>query len=191
MLLSLKKIYFSLGTLLLLLAVILFILYPTAGEIKETSLEIKEQKTKLEELYKKGQLFNPTKKQYEEISSELPGLSNIFIAKNQELKLITALEKIAQENNLIQKINLEEIPQNEKDKKPDPQKMSLTIKLNGDYPNLIKYLSALEALDYYININNLRILADNSSGFTVPEGRIITKNSISASLKANVFLNSL
>lgn len=175
-----KKIYFIFGTLIILLALIFLILNPAIKEIKAISKEIQTQKKEVEDLYLKGQFLEPTKKQYEKISSALPEPQKLFIIKEQELSLITALENIAQKNNLEQKITLQDIKNEDGSKS---QNMSLTIKVNGNYPNLIKYLADLESLDYYININNLRIFRQPSKSFTTSDGPI-NENAVSALVNA-------
>ncbi|NQU77765.1 hypothetical protein HQ544_03655 [Candidatus Falkowbacteria bacterium] len=187
------KIYFTIGVFLLLLAVAGFIVRPSIQQIKKIADEINQEKTKVEKLYLQGQFLKPTQKQYEKVKPQVADLEKIFIAKEKKLDIITALEGIAAKNRLDQKIELKEekIEKNEKVKEQAVNKkyetLNLSIKITGTYPDLIKYLTDLEALDYYINIKDFRILSSGNAGSMVSQGEKPGLNDIGALINANIF----
>lgn len=194
---SKRKIYFIISTFLLLVLVIFLIIKPAASEIKSITVSVRTQKEKLEKLYVAGQLLKTTQEQYQKIESQISEVSKIFITQGQELEFITRLEEIALKNNLIQKIDLQEpiIEENQTKDQKDRQYETLPLRLNisGNYPNLLKYLTNLESLDYYINIENFRILAYHDQDINLlinKEQSTPNANYITALINANVFRNN-
>ena len=184
-----RKKYFILGTLLLLIAVCLFVVWPTIKEIKNISTKIYEQKEELEKLYLKGQFLKPTKEQYKKSQSQIPDLSKLIIKKKEELKIITALEEAASRNTLLQEINLQDPEKVTKEKtKPETkyQAIRLIIKVSGNYSNFLKYLVDLELLDYYINIDTIRIFSQDASGFIVTTDNTSSKDVVSVLINAHI-----
>jgi len=111
-----------------------------------------------------GHLKFETDSLKEHISVYLDIFEKIFINSNRELEFITTLEGIANENNIAQKINLDlSLAQNEQIYK----KIPLDLNLRGEFKNLIEYLTDLESLNYYLNINLLEFSTTQSSGGVV------------------------
>lgn len=170
-----------------------FIIYPSFKEIKEMSNEIYKQKEQLEKLYLAGQFLKPTQKQYEKIKPQTSELSKMFIIKNQELEIISALENIASKNNLKQKIDLEEPKENPATGKLENnpirkyQPLTLNIQITGNYINFLKYLIDLETLDYYINIKDFRIFSQGDGGFIIDKTQSIDKNDVSILINSTIF----
>jgi len=181
-----KKIYFTFGTFICLLLVSVFIVYPSIKEIKKISNQINEQKEKLEKFYMEGCFLKPTKNQYEKIEPQIAELSKIFIHENQELDLITNLENIASKNNLKQKIELKELKEDTKTQ-AKYETLPLTIKIIGNYLNCIKYLIELEALNFYINIDEIKAFSFGTGGFKTEGISSINKNDVSILINAHAF----
>ena len=88
----------------------------------------------------------------------------------QELEFITALEKIAIEKNVSQIINIKNQNKNsekEKTTNEDYSSIEVVVNLNGNYDNLIKYLQAVQNLDFYFNINYLDFYYSKSKAFSL------------------------
>lgn len=140
---------------------IYFVVMPTISDIKKMGEEIENQRIDLEQKYIKGQSLRKLTENLKKIEPQLVVLDQIFISQNHELEFITALEELANQNNISQKINLQELP---KDGNKAYQKTPLQISAKGNFINLMNYLIDLEALNYYININSINL----SSAYTAP-----------------------
>jgi len=154
-----KKYCTAVLSLVILLLVLSNIILPSINSIKQLDSDIFKEREKLEELYLKGQSLKRSTEEYYKIKKDISELENIFISQDQELRLITDIETLAKNNNVIQEINIKE---NNKDN--DKEKMFIELSVTGLYRNLINYLQAIEELDIYINFNNIRFsLHDNLS----------------------------
>ena len=154
-----KKYCTAVLSLVILLLVLSNIILPSINSIKQLDYDIFKEREKIEELYLKGQSLKRSTEEYYKIKKDISELENIFISQDQELRLITDIETLAKNNNVIQEINIKE---NNKDN--DKEKMFIELSVTGLYRNLINYLQAIEELDIYINFNNIRFsLHDNLS----------------------------
>ena len=148
-----QKIIFSTSlTLVLTGALLAFVTLPSIREIKSLNEQIYAQRSELEKLYQKGQLLKQTLKEYEEIKPTTAALERIYIKRGEELSFITTLEAIANTNQLNQEIKL-----GTQDPKKLTNQLPIQLEINGSLPKFIHYLASLEALDYYLNIDTLRL----------------------------------
>lgn len=147
-----------------LLAVVFFIIYPAMHEITSIKKEIANEKAKLETKLNMGLNIKNVKKDLEEVQSSIDLLDNIFIAKGAELDFITELEQIADQNNIALSINPDF---SEDEAKKYFQAVPLQFYLAGDYHNLLNFISELEAMPYYYNID-LIIASTNSDADDFP-----------------------
>ena len=154
-----KKYCTAVLSLVILLLVLSNIILPSINSIKQLDSDIFKEREKIEELYLKGQSLKRSTEEYYKIKKDISELENIFISQDQELRLITDIETLAKNNNVIQEINIKE---NNKDN--DKEKMFIELSVTGLYRNLINYLQAIEELAIYINFNDIRFsLHDNLS----------------------------
>lgn len=147
-----KIIITSLGVILTSLGIFYFIITPTQKKIKNLKNEILIQKINFEKNLEEVRNSNKINEQFSKITPDLEKLENTSINKNNKLEFITTIENIAHKNNLIQKIDLTPAGNI---KIFEKTKLSLT--LSGEYMNFIKYLSDINKLDYYINIQSIEI----------------------------------
>ncbi|MFA5770922.1 MAG: hypothetical protein WC894_05515 [Patescibacteria group bacterium] len=139
-------IFFSIITL----AIIFGIIFPTIQYIKNLEKETTGLREYLENKYENTRAIRTSKKKIEEIESIVTKYPDYLFYHGDELKLITSLENLANNNHVIQRIDNSNL-----DKLGDTLNLSLT--LNGDYQNIIKYLSSLEKENYYFIITNLQL----------------------------------
>ncbi|MBU4332118.1 type 4a pilus biogenesis protein PilO [Patescibacteria group bacterium] len=177
-----NRLYFIAGILLLLVGVVVFVIRPTARELKELSATIKNQRENLKKLYPEGQQIETIQAEYQQIKPKFESLSSIFVAPGKELDLITALEKIAAENNIEQEIDLRR-----QDPKTESAMLPFHLTLSGNFHNLISYLLNLEALEYYIKIGSLSINSDTAQSSRSPIQPISDPEKISASIQASAY----
>lgn len=157
-----NKIIVNLVTFFLISSIIIcLIIIPTINNIKELRVNIVTQKIDLEKKIAKEKNMNILSEKLNTIEPQLEKFEKIFISQNRELEFITTLEEIANNNYVRQKINLDPLlGQSEQIYK----KIPLNLNIQGKFYNLVKYLTDLEALNYYINIKSLEITTAPSAG---------------------------
>lgn len=156
-----KKIIIIVAAILIIIvAATVFLIMPAIKNIKEIGENIKSRRLDAEEKYLKGRSLKALSNNLKKIEPEINNLDKIFIEQSQALELVTALEKIAEKNNVSQKINL---ATNQKVDYSDYQKMPLQILTHGNFINQLNYLINMENLNYYINIKILE-LASSGAG---------------------------
>jgi len=152
----------NLITAVLACGIIYLVIAWTIKDIKDLNLSIIAQKIDLEKQADKANNVSMLGDKLKQITPQLEKFDNIFINKNRELEFITSLEELASKNNVEQKINLGALSEEKK----DPYgKTNLSLDVQGDFLNIMNYLTEIEALDYYFNINTLdftyKQVADN------------------------------
>lgn len=154
-----NKIFISIGLIILVAAgTIYFIILPAMRDIKKMGDEIEAQMVDLELKYQKGQSLKRLKETLQKIEPQLAKLDEILIERTKALAFITSLEKVAEQNNATQKINL--ITDQNKNL-TGSQKIPLQLAVTCEFNKCYNYLIDLEKLNYYINIKSLEF---NSSG---------------------------
>lgn len=173
-----------LSTVISIAGIIFFIMLPVIKNIKKVNAEITELKLSMEQNKKNSQPLKETMKKLKKINVKIASFSHLYIPADGELKLITELEKIAGKNDLEQKISLSNT---------SGETGQLNLNLIGTYPDLLKYLSDLKILDYYININSIALKKSAKKQPVKPTNeesdKIIKSSIIEASLSANFYIN--
>lgn len=138
-----------------ILTIVVFAIWPNISRIKKLNHAIYEQRVRLEKLYVQGQLLRTTREELERVTPQLEILNNLFILKDGELEFITALEKIASQNKLEQKIELN--LSQEKELEANYKAIPIRLVLKGDFLNTLKYLAEIERMDFYLNLGSLHL----------------------------------
>jgi len=98
---------------------------------------------------------------YQELQrSGLSEINQIFIKKNELLNFLDRLETLAEQNNIAQQIQLNESMLND-----EANWLNLTLAINGNYSEVISYLSALEREDFYLNYSSLGLQTSGATEF--------------------------
>jgi len=139
--------------------VFIYVILPVANDIKKIHDTVYLERIDLERKYQRGQLLRQTIENFEKIAPLKTRLSAVFIFENQELELITALEKIAAKNSLDQTIRLNPAPAK---KNELYRSVNLALALDGKFENVIRYLHDLNTLDYQINISGFSLKTSGS-----------------------------
>lgn len=158
-----RKITISIIIVLAITSLIIyFVILPTAEDIKKISNDVYLERVDLEKKYLRGQLLKKTIKDFEEIKPEQDKLASIFIMEGEELKFITALEKISAANNLEQNLQLQ-TNQSKISKDELYYTLPLKVTVQGSFDKILKYLQDLEKINYYFNVSSINISAKNSA----------------------------
>ncbi|MBU0963476.1 type 4a pilus biogenesis protein PilO [Patescibacteria group bacterium] len=152
-----KKILILSGIIgVLIIAIIIFGLFPLYSSINLLDEKIYDKRVKLAIYEQQRQNIESTRDDYFQIKSDADTIAKVFIDKNNFLNLISTLENLATDNQVTQNINLNISSQSDiKDK------ISITLNTKGNWQNFSKYLVNIENLDFYVNIYDLSI---NRSG---------------------------
>ncbi len=181
----LKILLLLTGTLVGMAIIFTFIVYPSLTAMKEMSKETYLIRKDLEIKYERGQRIRKTTDDLRKIEPEISHLSAVYIKEGEELNFINLLEQLAQQNYLEQKINW-----NFKKEEVGTKIIAVPIEINlqGDFINVLKYLSALEQTDYYINFYDFTFgpttSAKNSS---LEETSLTPGGAVQAILKGKVY----
>ena len=144
---------------MLILAMIVFIIYPSAKRIKQLSQDISVQKQELDDIYARGQNLSKTIKQYENVKPRIAELTGIYLQEGEELKLITALEQAASKAG----VTLDKQLSSNKDSQNNSKILPLQLTVGGNFAELIQFMVELEKMDYYLNVSNIRINKSSNS----------------------------
>jgi Tfp pilus assembly protein PilO len=157
--LNLQKKTIIILTIFLVVTIIIIatVILPTITYIKSLNRETADLKRYLEKKYEVNHSLLNSKQKIEEIKNSMDEYQSYIFFKGEELKLITQLENLSNNFQVIQTINSSNL-----DKPDETIRLSITIK--GNYPNVLKYLTALEKQNYFLHIKNLRL----SPGFSSP-----------------------
>ncbi len=160
-----RKITFVIVVFLLTNALIVYlIIIPTINNIKQLRVNIVTQKVDLEKEMAREKNINILSEKLDKIEPQMKKFEQIFINQNRELEFITTLEDIALSNKVLQKINLN---LNAVKAEQTYKKIPLRLNIQGNFYNLLQYLTSLENLNYYINITSLEMTKEISSGSTL------------------------
>lgn len=169
--------------LVLIAGLIYFIIIPSINNIHEMGAKINDLRLDLEDKYQKGQSLKQLNKNLAIIEEKINYLDNALLPSGKELEFISAMENLAEEKKVNIKVTLGDV---KKYKKYNFSVMPVNFSAEGSYQNLYNFIAALESLDYYLNIQQLEINANNKSDFNSSE---LTNNKagITASISANSY----
>ncbi|MFA6322308.1 MAG: hypothetical protein WCX71_02410 [Candidatus Buchananbacteria bacterium] len=152
------------------IVVVILVIIPTAKQIEQTKKIIYDERVDLEKKYLRSQLLRQVIKDFENVKPQKEKLESIFVGAGKELDFVTALEKIAVDNELIQTIQLG----NNIDH-GTYQSTPLTLHVQGKYFGILKYIEDLEKNHYNFNLSSFSL---NSN---------LDDNSVSADLRGEFF----
>lgn len=170
-----KLIYFTLGVAGLFLIVGATIIYPQYRGIEKINQEILAVHKTLEQKFETTKQMH--KSQINLIAAKKIGaeLQLLFVKKGEEIKLVTALERLAEQLCLEQNLSLSSTANKVSEHLSD---FDLQITVVGNFQNLMKYLEALEKNDYLFAITGVSLNSKNGPA------------SLLLSLKAKIYVQN-
>ncbi len=127
------------------IGIALGIIWPTIRYIKKINQETETLRLYLQKKYDATISLRSSVHKIAQIKSAVSLYPDRLFHVGDELKLITALEKIAAEDKVSQKIEGSNL-----DKLIPGQNLNLSLNIRGEYLNTLKYLADLKKLDYFI-----------------------------------------
>lgn len=156
-----KRLTASIVVFLSIVALLIGLLtIPAVNDIKKLRNEILNKKIELEETLVKEKNMSKLNEKIKIIEPKLEEFNNVYINENKELEFITTLEGVALKNNVKQTINL--VTDSASDENGH-KKIPLNLSVIGRFTSIMEYLTELEALNYYISIENFEISSENNS----------------------------
>ena len=145
----LQQIKIVIFLFLLLDGVIGYGIYKVETMIQTKDGEIKDYLQDLERKSRGSQNLKEALSRVRSTKITMSDYSKYIFRAGNELNLITDLEKIAAKNNVLQKIetsNLDKITNNI---------ITISLRVDGTYTNVLGYLADLENYNYFLQINSL------------------------------------
>lgn len=132
---------FALGAAITIAGVI----WPTINYIHKIDLETETLRLYLQKKYDATISLRSSVHKIAQIKSAVDAYNDRLFRPGKELLLITTLEKLAAQNNVVQKINSAGL-----DKVVPGQPLSLSINISGNYLDTLKYLADLKSLNFFL-----------------------------------------
>lgn len=138
-----KKIFYLTGGIAVVWVLIVgLLIYPRYLAITKINSEITDLRTQLELKYEKTKRLHKSQINLASAQALVSQQDNLFLKKGEELKLIVALEGLAEKYKLNQKINLSPTPRTVK---PKLSAFELSVSVAGDFSSLKGYFYDLES----------------------------------------------
>lgn len=145
-----------------LLLVAIFIV-PVVLDIVRGGAEIRDLQAQLLVKKRIAKEIRTALEQFRAAKAEVQNLQTVFLKQGEELRLITALEGVADAVALTQRIDIAPNTTSGKDFKILP----VTITLRGDALSVVRYLSLLPTLPLAVTVRATSFSTDGSGAVTV------------------------
>ncbi len=163
--------------------VLYFFLIGSIKEIKKTSLDIMDKKSKTEFYFESMKSNQDFGKKMEILDYKLIIIENSFIGIDKQVDFIRAMEDLATKYNIKQNISIDSIALNSVEKY---KKVPMDLAISGNFGDVMNYISAIESLNYYINIKFINLSAGSiSTDFSDPQAP--QKKGISGIIKTDTY----
>lgn len=154
-----KLIYITLGILTFFFLVSGLIIFPQYRGIQKMNQQILDLRTSLEAKYEKTRYLHKSQNLLALAKKTTTELKSLFIKNGEEISFISYLEDLADKFLIKQKISISRV---DKTKNEDIGKIDLQIDAQGEFANLLSYLTALEHSGYLISISTINLNRDAS-----------------------------
>ncbi len=184
---TMQKTAIAIGLLVIFTAIIfIFIIQPAITDIKTFNDRIQMERVALENKYASRRNIKNIIADLKYASDGVAPLEEkIIVMKGQEVPFVSGLEKIAEKNNLAQKIKITPASGGDTGISAQVVKQNISITLSGDYIDVLKYINDLEKSAVYIIINGVNI----GSGGTETNSKVISAGNVKAYLEGYVYFS--
>ena len=170
---------------LAVLALVIFGILPALQDISLAAGEVRFIKTDLENKRASQYSLSDILNNYRLAQPKIETLSNALRTKNRALEFITALEAIAFEQAVDQKIT---IGRYEEIASTTISRMPLQLVINGDFSADLRYLQSLEKLPAYVNIKSVNLTrSGGSSRVTSSEKTTLPAPAVEMTISADTY----
>lgn len=140
------------GSLIVLIALIIFAWVPLNRSVKDLQTQIQGKRIDLALLQKQQ---NNSARSHDEadLVEKDNQLQIYFIQKEKFLEFVSEIEELSKNYNLKENVTLTEFPENTQEVFTHP----ISIDLTGDYNNIIKLMAELESQDFYLDFDQVNV----------------------------------
>ncbi|MDP2683975.1 MAG: hypothetical protein Q8P20_02855 [bacterium] len=152
-----SKIYLFSGSMgIIIIALIIFVIYPFYSQINTLNEDINSKRVQLA-IYEKQRLnLDETRAEYNHIKNDIDKITSVLIDQDDLIPFIDSLDTVASHHNLSQEINLINF-----DESIENNEVIIEINLQGNWVSTNNYLAELEKLDKYLIIDNPNFIYSN------------------------------
>lgn len=140
----------------------------------------------IDNYYKQEQYLKDIENEIILMTDRKQAIENNFVANNEEVSFIIALEKIAEETSNVIDITVKSVSQEDKNENDDI--LIFDIDLAGTFPNLLRFIDKMEKSSYFIDISSLNT-QKVEKGFSPKEGEILAQDQIEGNVKTSLLVN--
>ncbi|HEX8974378.1 MAG TPA: hypothetical protein VF817_02725 [Patescibacteria group bacterium] len=176
-----QKVAIALGVyVILIVCLVYFVIVPILGKINDAREQIQKESMDQESRSQQLSQLPKMKLQYQNVQDGESSI-DVLLSNNDAVDLIERLEKLAdQTGNKITITAQDPAAQktapaqsnNQKNKAPDqnsiagtlpsPDYLQMQLQLSGDYNAILKFITALENLEYYSDVTSVEIKQDQT-----------------------------
>ncbi len=148
-----KKIYLTLiVSIIIIIALLIFLVNPLVDKIKSLSTDLMEKKNMVFSYQERGgEYLKNLQDEYTELEPKILEINNSFADPEKAIDFILAVERIAALTNNYQEIR-------EIDSAKEENVLSFQVSLWGSFSNLVKFLTQIENMNYFVDSDSLRII---------------------------------
>lgn len=140
-----------LGALLIVLLVFFFL--PYSHDIRENATTFHSERAKESIAIEERQNNLVTEREYDRLSSQASEIDTYFVNDTTLLDALGAIESAGSRADV--KLTIENFQQPPSGSSVSP----FTLNVDGPYPNILRFLQEVEALDVYVSISDASLLA--------------------------------
>jgi len=172
-----QKNLISIGVLSLLTSVLFYAAFiPYEKEINLLHADINNKRVEIQKNNTTQRELGGIMSKLNQIELQSDKINKAFLNSNKQLEFITSIERLSEQYNINQTINLGIVA--------DDKTSNITITAGGSFVDIFKFLNSLESLPYYININNLSLNGTGSNLGKQENGTINELKKINLKLEA-------
>ena len=153
------SILFSVGAIF---ALLYFGAVYLAEKEENISLEIIDKKKKMEQLRMQNEQIEKTRSAYENWQKEIKYVSGSVVSYSKLFDYIIEIENLASKSNVG--LEKEAFAENKGELCENFLYTYYKIKISGSFDNIMKFLTRLENLKYYSDLENIKIASENKTG---------------------------
>lgn len=102
--------------------------------------------------------FSEMTKEYESLKDSVLRLDSVLLDSNDKLSFIMLVERLSAEALVDHVIEAVAVPDvSKKEKEPSEEAIIFNINVAGEFPNVLKFIYALESAPYYVNIERVQL----------------------------------
>jgi len=156
-----KRVYLKIGVIVVVLILVFIVSFIFAKKINKEGNDLIAKRIAAQTILVRNQSKASLSKEYEQAKPYIEKIQgfNFIASKDDVVKIISLLEKTAQETGNKQSVQLKEAqPAQDISALGTPaEKMNYTITLDGTYDSFFEYAKKITRLPYYINIDYINV----------------------------------